>query len=166
MRVATWRNLFPFYKKTAFWLNGMEKEILKIEDAITQNGIYVGPTVGMSMYPMLKNRRDTIIVRPKTERLKRLEVALYKRGESYIMHRVIEVLKDGYLIRGDNCYYDEIVAEEDVIGILTEFYRKDKHYLCTDTKYIRYAKKRVKRYKIRLFFYKVKRKIRRILKRK
>ena len=43
--------------------------------------------------------------------------------------------------------------------VLTEFFRKNKHYLCTDEKYIRYAEKRVKRYKIRRFFVRIKMKI-------
>ena len=127
----------------------MENKTIKIEEVIASKGVYVGPTVGMSMFPMLKNRRDTIVVKAKTERLKPLDVALYKRGNMYVMHRVIAVLEDGYHIRGDNCYYDEKVAEEVVFGVLTEFFRKNKHYDCTDAKYLRYAKKRVKRYEAR-----------------
>lgn len=130
----------------------MGSEVIKIEEVLNQKGVYVGPTVGVSMKPMLKNRRDTIVVRPKTERLKRLDVALYRRGEDYVMHRVIEPLDGGYHIRGDNCYYDEMVAEENVIGVLTEFFRKNKHYICTDKKYLRYAENRVKGYKFRRFF--------------
>ena len=55
----------------------MENERLKIEEVLQLKGSYIGPTVGVSMLPMLKNRRDTIVVKPKTERLKRLDVALY-----------------------------------------------------------------------------------------
>lgn len=134
-------------------------EKLKIEDVLKEKGVYMGPTVGISMLPMLKNRRDTIVVKAKTERLKRLDVALYKRGEDYILHRVLAVVDGGYIIRGDNCYVDENVPENAVIGVLTEFFRKDKHILCTDEKYIRYAEKRLKRYKIRRFFVVKKRKI-------
>ena len=123
-----------------------------IEDVLFKNGVYVGPTVGISMLPMLKNRRDTIIVRPKTERLQPFDVALYRRGSDYVLHRVLSLTDNGYIIRGDNCYSDENVAESDVIGVLTEFYRKDKHILCTDEKYLKYVKKRLKTYKIRRFF--------------
>ena len=98
-------------------------EKLKIEDVLKEKGVYMGPTVGVSMLPMLKNRRDTIVVKPKTERLKRLDVALYKRGEDYILHRVLGVIDGGYIIRGDNCYADENVPEDAVIGVLTEFFR-------------------------------------------
>ena len=131
----------------------------KIEDVLSEKGVYVGPTVGVSMLPMLKNRRDTIIVRPKTERLRPLDVALYKRGNDYILHRVLSLTDEGYIIRGDHCYSDEIVPESAVIGVLTEFYRKNKHVLCTDKKYLKYVKKRLKTYKTRRFFVLLKAKI-------
>jgi hypothetical protein len=138
---------------------------LKIEEVLAEKGVYVGPTVGVSMLPMLKNRRDTIVVRPKTERLKRLDVALYRRGDAYVLHRVLQPIEGGYLIRGDNCYSDEHIPEEDVFGVLTEFFQKDKHYFCTDEKYIRYAEKRLKTYKVRRFFVRLKEKCKRIVKR-
>ena len=135
-----------------------ELQRYKIEEVLQEKGVYVGPTVGVSMLPMLKNRRDTIIVRPKTQRLQPLDVALYKRGDDYILHRVLSVTDNGYIIRGDNCYADEIVPEGDVIGVLTEFFRKDKHVLCTDEKYLKYVKKRLKTYKTRRFFVRIKNK--------
>ena len=130
----------------------MENKTIKIEEVIESKGVYVGPTVGMSMFPMLKNRRDTIVVKAKTERLKPLDVALYKRGDAYVLHRVLKVMDWGYIIRGDNCYNDEHIKEECVIGVLSEFFQKNKHILCTDKKYIAYAKRRVKSYPIRRFF--------------
>ena len=129
-----------------------------IEEVLELNGKYVGPTVGVSMLPMLKNRRDSVIVLKKTERLKPLDVALYKRGNDYVLHRVLEVKDWGYIIRGDNTYSDEHILEEHVIGVLTEFYRKDKHVLCTDEKYLRYVKRRLKSYPIRRVFFVVKQK--------
>ena len=137
----------------------METEKLKIEEILAEQGVYVGPTVGVSMLPMLKNRRDTIVVKPKAERLKRLDVALYRRGNDYVLHRVLAPIDGGYLIRGDNCYANERIPEEDVFGVLTEFFRKDKHIYCTDKKYLRYAEKRLKTYKTRRFFVRVKGKI-------
>ena len=94
----------------------MEKETLKIEEVLDLQGQYIGPTVGVSMLPMLKNRRDTIVVKPKTERLKAMDVALYHRGEDYVLHRVIKPIDGGYIIRGDNCYADEYIPEEILEG--------------------------------------------------
>lgn len=127
-----------------------------IQTVIEEHGKYVGPTVGISMRPMLKTGRDTIVVVKKTARLKPLDVALYKRDDAYVLHRVLQVTDEGYVIRGDNCYTDEIVPEDAVIGVLTEFFRKNTHYDCTDKRYVRYAKRRVRYYKIRRFFVKIK----------
>lgn len=138
--------------KTALQIDMQAAERLKIEEVIAQQGYYAGPTVGISMLPMLKERRDTIVVRAKTEKLKPLDVALYRRGNAYVLHRVLYPTDTGYIIRGDNCYSDENIPEEDVFGVLTEFFRKDKHYYCTDKKYLKYAKRRIKTYKFRRFF--------------
>ena len=129
----------------------MEGKGYTIEEILSLKGKYIGPTVGVSMEPMLKNRRDTIVVVAKEERLKPLDVALYKRGEDYVLHRVIAVTDNGYIIRGDNCYADERVPEKAVIGVLTEFFRKDKHFYCTDKRYLSYVKRRVNGYKFRSF---------------
>ncbi len=132
-----------------------EKRILTIKEVLEIVGQYVGPTVGVSMLPMLKQGRDTIVVQPKQDKLKSLDVALYMRGDDYVLHRVLYPTKDGYVIRGDNCYQDEIVPEEAVIGVLTEFFQGDKHVYCTDAKYLKYARKRIKNYRIRRFFVKI-----------
>ena len=142
-----------------------ETKIQKIEEVLLTNGQYVGPTAGVSMLPMLKNRRDTIVVAKKNERLKPLDVALYKRGDAYVLHRVLHVTPEGYIIRGDNCYADEIVPEDAVIGVLTEFFRKNKHVVCSNNKkYHRYIKRRLKTYKARRFFVRIKTKLRNAVK--
>ena len=123
-----------------------------IEEVLISQGIYIGPTVGISMLPLLKTHRDTVVIKTKTQRLKPLDVALYKRGDAYVLHRVLEVKEWGYIIRGDNCYSDEKIPEEAVIGVLTEFFRKGKHIFCDNKHYLRYAKRRIKTYKIRRIF--------------
>ncbi len=128
------------------------QEKLKIEEVIAKQGYYAGPTVGVSMRPMLKEGRDTIVVCAKTEKLKPLDVALYHRGDAYVLHRVLRPTESGYIIRGDNCYSDENVPESAVFGVLTEFFRRDEHFYCTDKKYLKYAQRRVKTYPIRRFF--------------
>jgi hypothetical protein len=52
---------------------------VKIEDVLNNGGVYTSTTSGVSMMPMLRDRRDTIIVESVTERLKKYDVALYKR---------------------------------------------------------------------------------------
>ena len=97
-----------------------------IEEILKSDGMYVSTTSGVSMYPMLRDRRDTIVVTPVSGRLEKYDVALYRRGNSYVLHRVIKVLPDSYVIRGDNCAAKEYVPDSSVLGKLTEVWREDK----------------------------------------
>ena len=79
------------------------------------------------MYPMLRDRRDTIIIRPVSGRLKKYEVPLYRRGEDYVLHRIVKVTPEGYVICGDNCLNREYqVTDREIIGVLRGFYRGDR----------------------------------------
>ncbi|MBR3894891.1 MAG: S24/S26 family peptidase [Clostridia bacterium] len=112
-----------------------------IEKQLAEEGYYVSTTVGASMRPMLRNRRDRVIIRPVGEgRLSKWDLPLYKRPDGkYVLHRVIGV-KDGYyIIRGDNTYVKEIVPDEWILGVVTEFYRGDRHVTAHNKRYRRYA---------------------------
>lgn len=104
-------------------INGNIEEMLKTE------GVYITTTVGFSMYPLLKNRRDNVLIRPKEGKLKKYDVPLYKRGDKYILHRIIKVTDKGYIIRGDNCDNKEFdITDEKIIGVLTALWRKEKFF--------------------------------------
>lgn len=139
---------------------------MNIKEVLQTQGQFVGTTSGVSMRPMIISGRDVVVIEKKTARLKPLDVALYMRNDrDYVLHRVLEVTESGYIIRGDNCYSDEIVKEEDVIGVLTQYFKKDKPIMMDDKKYLRYVRRRLKFYKPRRFFVRVKSKIRRVAKR-
>ena len=107
---------------------GLARADVHIEDVLAQQGMYVGATVGSSMRPMLRNRRDTIIVHPLDgRRLRRFDVPLYRRGNAYVLHRCVEVHPHGYTMLGDNCLNKERdIPDERVIGVLTGFYRGNR----------------------------------------
>ena len=99
----------------------------QIEEIIKTEGVFVSTTSGMSMYPMLRDRKDTIIIEPYEGRLEKFDVPLYKYGSKYILHRIIKVRKDDYVIRGDNCDNKEYgITDKDILGVLTGFYRGEK----------------------------------------
>ena len=107
----------------------------KFEDLLERDGHLVYKTKGVSMQPMLKQDRDLVIISVPSSRLKKYDVALYKRGDTYVLHRVIRVKDDHYLIRGDNTYSIEHVPFDSVIGVLTGFQRKGKEYQVGNTGY-------------------------------
>ena len=113
---------------------------MRLEEILEQKGWLVYKTKGISMLPMLHENQDLVVISTPEGRLKKYDVALYKRGETYILHRVVGVRKDGYDIRGDNTYAIEKVPEQAVIGVLTSFIREGKKYEVTDFRYRLYAK--------------------------
>lgn len=134
---------------------------ISLDTLMATVGLYVGPTFGVSMRPMLKEGRDSVVICKKTERLQKADVALYKRGEQYILHRVIAVTEIGYLIRGDSCYSDETVAEDAVIGVLTCFYRGSRKINCSDFRYHTYVAWILGSYRLRRSFLGLKNRIHR-----
>ena len=100
---------------------------LTIEEALESQGFYMSTTVGVSMFPLLRNRRDTILIRPVTEPLKKYDVPLYKRGNNYVLHRIVKITQDGYVICGDNCLQKEYdVTDQQIIGVLSGIQRGEK----------------------------------------
>lgn len=111
-----------------------------IEALLERDGRLVYRTKGVSMEPMLRENRDLVIIRTPESRLKKYDVALYKRRGDFVLHRVIGVEKDHYRILGDNTYSVEKVPFDSVIGVLTEFRRKGKDHSVTDRGYMIYAR--------------------------
>ena len=102
---------------------------------------------GTSMLPFLKENRDLFTVRKKNpgERFKVGDVVLYRRGDSYVLHRILKVLPDGgYVILGDNCVNREYgTRDEDILGVMTGFQRKGRNYTVQNLRYRLYSRWRV-----------------------
>lgn len=105
----------------------MEDPKHSIQEVLDRDGVWISTTAGTSMWPMLRDRRDTIVVRPVEGRLRPYDVALYRLDNAYILHRVIKATANGYRIIGDNCMAYEEVPESDILGRLDEFWRGERH---------------------------------------
>ena len=130
----------------------------KIEDIIEKEGYYISTSVGNSMLPFLRERKDTIVIQ-KRKQYKKFDVVLYKRKGNYVLHRIIKVLPETFHIRGDNCYYDEYVKHNEIIGVMVECYRGEKKVKLDSLAYKIYVYLRVYLYPIRRIFNKIKSKI-------
>ena len=114
---------------------------LHIEEQLRQEGVYVSTTSGFSMWPMLRDRRDRVILRAKgEERLRKWDLPLYHCPDGrYVLHRIIDVKEGCYVIRGDNTYTKERIPEEWILGVVTEFYRGKRHVMTDSRGYRLYA---------------------------
>ncbi len=123
------------------WMN-KDPEKLSFEEYLDRNGSLTYTNVGVSMMPLLRQGRDLFTVRKKgPERCKAGDVVLYKRPpDSYVLHRVIEVLPDSYVILGDNCVAKETgIRDEDIIGVMTGFVRGGREHSTDETGYRLYS---------------------------
>ena len=94
-------------------------------------------TSGISMRPMLREHRDIVIIERVKRKLKKNDVPLYRRAncDKLVLHRIIKVTDNGYVIRGDNLFTNEYdVTDEDIVGVLKAFYRDGKYYDCATSK--------------------------------
>lgn len=125
-------------------------EQARIEDILKQDGIYVGLTKGVSMRPMLRAGKDTVLISPLNGRLKKYDVPLYRRGEDYVLHRVVEVREADYVICGDNCFFKEYgITDQQLVGVLSGFRRGKKYVAVDDRFYCLYARAWVAIYPLR-----------------
>lgn len=97
------------------------------EDILEKDGVLVYTNVGTSMMPLLRQRKDIIEIRCKNGRSRKYDVVFYKREGKYILHRVLKVFPDGYLIAGDHCtFVERDVTDDMILGIMTKVVRDGK----------------------------------------
>ena len=134
------------------------------EDMLSDRGYIVYTNKGTSMMPLLRQQRDIIEIRPKGDnRCKKYDVVLYKRGENYILHRILRVLPDGYIIAGDNNTFLEYdIKDEQILGVMVRVIRDGKDIYMTDKKYRLYVHIWCDFYPVRMFLLRIKRKLWRV----
>ena len=136
----------------------MVKSINDYKKELEKNDVIAFTPRGNSMWPTLKGEKQAVIVAKKEERLSYFDVALYVREDGMnVLHRVVEVKTDGYVMRGDSQEVLETVAEDQVIGVMQGFYRGKKYIDATDPKYLRsiekwFRRKRIRRFRIKLMY--------------
>ncbi|MGN0114592.1 MAG: S24/S26 family peptidase [Acutalibacteraceae bacterium] len=139
-----------------------EKGSLTIEQALEREGEIPYMTVGISMQPMLHTRKNIVVIKKISEPLKKYDVVLYKRGEKYVLHRLVKITADGkYVFRGDNCDNNEYdITDYNVFGVLKGYYKGERYIDCNKNAiYHLYSRFWVATHGVRMIWRRVKRKI-------
>ena len=141
--------------------------MVSFEEELERSGKLVYTTVGTSMNPLIKQDRDLSIIEKPKGRLKKYDVALYKRPNGqYVLHRVVKVLDDGYVILGDNCVNKEFnIKETQILGVLVSLVRNGKEVDLNSFGYKLYVRARYAHYPVRVIIFKTKRFLRKLIKR-
>lgn len=115
-------------------------EYQNIEQALNEKGEIIASTSGISMYPMLRHRRDMVVIEKASGKLKKYDVPLYRLSSGkLVLHRILKVTDNGYIIRGDNLFHKETnITDDNIIGVLKAFYRNGKYVNCAESKAYRF----------------------------
>lgn len=112
------------------------------EDVIQEHGVLIYENVGDSMMPLIKQGRDKMVIVRKPEgRLRKYDVPLYKRDNGqYVLHRIVGVRDNDYVILGDNRWALEYgITDRHIIGVLSAVIRDGKSVSVTSKQYLRYV---------------------------
>ncbi len=111
------------------------------EEILASDGRLVYTSVGDSMLPLIRQGRDLLVIQPKTGRLKKYDIPLYRRDSGqYVLHRVLKVCPDAYVLCGDNRWSREYgITDRHVVGVLEAVIRDGKEIPVTDWRLRLYA---------------------------
>ena len=93
------------------------------------------------MLPMLRQGIDSVVLSPLPEKLQKYDLPLYQmENGQYVLHRITKAGQT-YTCIGDNQFvYEPGLRQEQMIALVTEFYRDGKHYRVTDVSYRIYCR--------------------------
>ena len=113
-----------------------------ISAKLAQEGSVKIPASGNSMIPLFRHGRDQVTLRGvQGETLNKYDMILYRRPNGgYVLHRIVGVREEGYVVRGDAQLWDEYpVPREWVIARVEEFRRGVRSGRCADLGYRAYC---------------------------
>lgn len=138
------------------------------EEQLAKNGKLIYTNKGDSMMPLIRQDRDLLVIKPVHGRLKKYDVPLYKRDSGqYVLHRILTVRKNDYVICGDNRWIKEYgIRDRHIIGVLSAVIRDGKEVSVNDMKYKLYVHLWCDFFPIRAFIVHVVNKLKRMARKK
>ncbi len=141
---------------------------VRFEDIIERDGKLTYTNVGTSMEPLIRQGRDLIVINKPTGRLKRYDIALFRRKSGqYVLHRVLWARKKNYVFCGDNQTRKEHgITDDQIIGVMSARIRDGKKLMMNSAKSRIYAHLWCDFFWIRVILLKAKRVVRKVAKRR
>jgi hypothetical protein len=114
-----------------------------MEEAFRRGKSFRLPIRGTSMLPLLVEGRDAVILEKPAGPLAAGDIPLYRRADgSYVLHRIVAVEGDGYVLCGDNQSEPERgITDDAVCAVVTAIERDGRPIELTDPDYRRYCEK-------------------------
>ena len=126
-----------------------------IAEYLEKNGRITYSNSGVSMLPLIRQGKDLFTIEKNDgQRYKKGDVVLFARGkDKYVLHRIIKVLPEEYVILGDNCVNPEKgIKDSDIYGKMISFNRSGKEHSIKEKRYRLYSFMILHTIPVRVFF--------------
>lgn len=121
--------------------SSMEQMVPLMAEVLAQGRSVRFSPKGVSMLPMLRQGKDSVVLSPAPERLRIYDIPLYRRDNGqYVLHRIIAT-GDTYTCMGDHQFRPEPgIRADQIIGVVTAFYRVERRIPVTSPGYRIYCR--------------------------
>lgn len=125
-----------------------------INETISTGGEFRLFHKGTSMMPLLRQGIDSVLLVSPTN-IKKNDIVLYERPSGQlVMHRIIKVKRNSYLICGDNQYIlEKGITDANMLAKVKGIYRGEEYFDIENKQYKKYVRKLpIRRFKIKLLY--------------
>lgn len=123
---------------------------------IREKGNVLWHVSGFSMWPLIDPKKDIVLIKKLEGEASPMDVVMYEDGGRQdgaprnLLHRVLEVRNDVYMILGDNCEMIEMVPKENIIGIMGDLLKSGKPYDFGSLAYSNYLRLWIRPWRMRV----------------
>ena len=91
-----------------------------LKRTLSEGGTFRFYPRGTSMLPTIKEGRDQVLLTSVPEKLKKYQIILYKRKDgTFVLHRIVKLKGDTYVMCGDNQYILEAgIRRDQMLGLV------------------------------------------------
>ena len=90
---------------------------------------------GQSMFPLLRNERDIVVLYPcREEELRPMDVVLFRYRGMHVLHRILRIEGEQLFMQGDGSYVaSEVCTTADVVGVVRAIIRPSGKQLSVES---------------------------------
>ena len=109
-----------------------------IKEQLEKEGFIIKDFKGTSMYPLFNEEEDLVYIKKIEDDIKINDIVLFLRDNDdnkYVLHRVIDIKRNHYVVCGDNQKTKEIIFNKQILGKVIGYYKKGKYISLQDKEY-------------------------------
>ncbi len=143
----------------------LEELLPVMQEKLSLGGSFTFSPKGISMLPFIRPGLDSVTISGIKDKIRKYDILLYRRDNGqFVLHRVIDLKKNSYVMCGDNQLLPEHnVCDRHVIGIVSKINKPDCVVDVNDEKYIHCVEKHVNKQRKKGIYVRFKRTVKRFL---